>query len=336
MLRYLTHFRPDDFKLTQWLDKLHGLENTEQLTTLRNLEIPDFSDKAIKPVLSQRKRSGIEILSIMPIIDADLSQLDKLRERISNTPVLDRLAILAKFQGLETDISSQLSKLEDHLRVIKTGVHRLVNPYGHIGTSPVFPKGAGYTPNDPYFNQGHQNRQVIIPIKKTQPPLPHNGLFMRRNNTFGTKSTLGIKELIEQGVMIEQQNLRFDDFVAANTKGIPSPHPNNALAVSYGIAAIPAYQKRDEKATHYLEIALKTADVAPSKPSKTHNVQPVNGIFVIDTSESMGGDKLNMVKNSIIELFKRLRKDDILGIVEFNNRPGTVLEATPVERINHT
>jgi WD40 repeat protein/Mg-chelatase subunit ChlD len=165
--------------------------------------------------------------------------------------------------------------------------------------------------------------------------LPHNGLFVRRNNAFGTKQNTSLKELIAQGMMIEQDKIRFDDFVALNTEGIPSPKSNNALAVSHGIATIPAHQKRDErkKATHYLEIALKTADIAPVGHIET-KAPPVNYIFVVDVSGSMSGEKIDTVKAAIRELFTRLRADDVIGVVAFNHQAKTLLESTPKQNIS--
>jgi len=168
---------------------------------------------------------------------------------------------------------------------------------------------------------------------KTQ-PLPHNGLFIRRNNAFGTKMTTGIEELIAQGVMIEHRKIRFDDFIAMNTDGIPLPRRNKALAVSHGIATIPANQKRDKRATHYLEIALKTADVAPVGHPETQ-APPVNYIFVVDVSNSMEGEKLDTVKASIRELFfTRLRADDVIGVIAFDHQAKTLLESTPKQNIS--
>ena len=169
-------------------------------------------------------------------------------------------------------------------------------------------------------------------INKTQ-PLPHDGLFIRRNNEFGTKLNVGIKDLIEQGVLIDQTLIRFDDFIALNSDRLPLPQPGNSLAVSYGIAPIPLSKKRDDRATHYLEIALRASEVAPPEHTRTQ-APPVNYIFVIDTSSSMSGEKLDTVKTAIRELFKKMRKDDVLGIVEFNNQPSTLLRATPVGKIS--
>ncbi|MCP4347577.1 MAG: VWA domain-containing protein [Desulfobacterales bacterium] len=176
------------------------------------------------------------------------------------------------------------------------------------------------------------NQSENIPLSQNIKPLPHNALFNRRNNCFGTKITSGIKELIENGVMIEQRKIRFDDFVAMNIEGIPLPATNHALAVSHGIVAIPLQQRRYDKATHYFEIALKTADAAPL--GHPQNKPPaVNYIFVTDVSGSMSGEKLEKVKRSIRKLFKNLRKDDVIGIVAFDDRVKTLFKAKVVKDI---
>lgn len=164
-------------------------------------------------------------------------------------------------------------------------------------------------------------------------PLPHDGLFIRRNSSFGTQLTTGMKELIAQGVMIEKTQIRFDEFVAPNTDGIPSPQPHHALAVSYGIATIPTSQRHNGRATHYLEIALKTTHLAPGGHLETQT-PPVNYIFVVDVSGSMAGEKINTVKASIRELFTRLRADDVIGVIAFDHQVKTLLESTPKQNLS--
>ena len=178
-----------------------------------------------------------------------------------------------------------------------------------------------------------KNKDKLNLTSKSQ-KLPHNGLFIRRNNDYGTRLTVGIKDLIDQGVIIDQTNIRFDDFVVMNPDRVPSPKKDESLAVSYGITAIPSTQKRDDKATHYLEIALKTSDLAPNEHPK-NEIPFVNYIFVVDTSGSMSGEKIDNVKASIRELFNKLRIDDVIGIIEFDNRPTTLLKATPVQKIKN-
>ncbi len=174
-----------------------------------------------------------------------------------------------------------------------------------------------------------------VPISTNLEPLPHNGLFVRRNNQFGTRLAVGIKDLIEQGVLIDQTNIRFDDFVAPNSEKIPSPSDGSSIAVSYGITSIPLSQKLDDRATHYLEIALKASDAAPANQPK-NQAPPVNYVFVIDTSGSMTGEKLDSVKESIRELFNAMKSDDVIGIIEFNTRVNTILKAKPKGRITDT
>lgn len=189
----------------------------------------------------------------------------------------------------------------------------------------------------PHRHHGHNNGYVNIysdfPVNQTK-LLPHNGLFIRRNNEFGTKSNLGIKELIEQGKLIDQSSIHFDDFVSLNSNKIPLPQAGKSLAVSYGIAKIPANQKRDKRATHYLEIALRASDSAPTKQLQ-NQAPPINYVFVVDTSGSMDGEKLDSVKTSLREIFKKLRNDDAIGIIGFNDRPITLLKATPVGKLSH-
>jgi uncharacterized protein YegL len=47
----------------------------------------------------------------------------------------------------------------------------------------------------------------------------------------------------------------------------------------------------------------------------------------------MDGEKLDAVKSSIQELFKNLKEDDIIGVIEFDDQPKTLLPATPVKKI---
>jgi uncharacterized protein YegL len=194
--------------------------------------------------------------------------------------------------------------------------------------SKIFNRSSNVTPK---AKSSHQDKHLVM-SSQTQ-PLPHNGLFIRRNSAFGTKLSTSLKELIAQGVMVEQQNIRFDDFVAMKTSGIPSPTANHALAVSHGIAAIPAYQQHDNRATHYLEIALKTADAAPVGHLETQ-APPVNYIFVVDVSGSMWGEKIDTVKASIRELFTHLRPDDVIGVIAFDDNVKTLLESTPKQNIS--
>ncbi|MGW4048376.1 VWA domain-containing protein [Streptomyces sp. NPDC004721] len=161
---------------------------------------------------------------------------------------------------------------------------------------------------------------------RTGRPLPHDGLFIRRNSAFGTRSPLGVRDLIEQGVIIGQEQIRFDDFVAARTEQVPGPPPGRAVGVSHGLAAAQGEFRADEATTHFLEITLKAGEAppedAPAEPL------PVNFVFVVDTSGSMHGEKLDGVKAALQTLYDRLRPTDCLGVITFEHHVRTVLPAT--------
>ena len=166
-----------------------------------------------------------------------------------------------------------------------------------------------------------------IPLISKSALLPHDGLFVRRNNNFGTFLGVGIKDLIEEGVMIDQTKIRFDDFVAPKILGIPSPKNEESLCVNHGIAMISYEPKRDSRSTHYLEIALKASE--NRKPVSVKNSKfSVNYIFVVDSSGSMDGRKLDNVKSSISKIYDKLTKSDIIGIIKFSDGVSTVLKAT--------
>ncbi|WP_341720347.1 VWA domain-containing protein [Micromonospora sp. FIMYZ51] len=158
-------------------------------------------------------------------------------------------------------------------------------------------------------------------------PLPHDGLFIRRNNAFGTRPALGIADLIDQGVLIDQTRIRFDDFIASDTDRIPVPEPGSAIAVSHGSTAVPSSFTAYEQTTHLVEIALRAGASAPSG-QPTGTPLSVNFVFAVDVSYSMTGEKLDDAIVAIRELYAQLRESDVLGIIVFNEQARTLLRAT--------
>ncbi|MFI6333877.1 VWA domain-containing protein [Streptomyces sp. NPDC050535] len=179
------------------------------------------------------------------------------------------------------------------------------------------------SPAQPFFSP--PGGPAPTPRDTTQ-PLPHDGLFIRRNNAFGTRSVLGAKDLIEQGVIIGQDQIRFDDFVASRTDQVPGPGPGEAVAVSHGLAAVPGEFKANEATTHFVEITLK-AGAAPPEDTPAGEPLPVNFVFVVDISGSMTGEKLDTVKSALQTIYRELRPADCLGIITFDHNVRTVLPA---------
>jgi Mg-chelatase subunit ChlD len=179
---------------------------------------------------------------------------------------------------------------------------------------------------------------VGLPFGDKHGPLPRNGLFVRRNNAFGTKATLGIADLIDQGVLIDHAQIRFDDFVAPNPSGIPAPAAGESIAVSYGMCVAEENFRANENTTHLIELALRAGEVPEGAPVN-RECQPVNFVFVVDTSGSMAGEKLYTVQTAIRELYSQLRDTDILGIVAFDTQVRTLLKSTrksaiPVDQLD--
>ncbi|WP_425247100.1 VWA domain-containing protein [Streptomyces sp. NEAU-NA10] len=162
--------------------------------------------------------------------------------------------------------------------------------------------------------------------RDTSLPLPPDGLYVRRNNAFGTRSSLGVKELIEQGVIVGQEHIRFDDFVVSRDGQVPGPAAGEAIGVSHGLAAVTGEFKANEATTHFVEIALK-AGPTPTDPTPAAEPLPVNFVFVVDTSGSMSGEKLDTVKSALHTIYGQLRPADCLGIIAFDHGVRTVLSA---------
>jgi Mg-chelatase subunit ChlD len=169
------------------------------------------------------------------------------------------------------------------------------------------------------------------PPPEREGPLPHSGLFKRRHSAFGTRLAGGVRELVEQGVLVDQERIRFDDFVAGRGDEIPGPGAGEAVAVSHGLAPVPAGTAAWPQATHFLEIALRAGDVTAKASDAQPDPPPLNVVFVVDTSSSMGeAQKLVNAKAAVLALYAHLRPDDVFGIVSFSHHVRTVLPATRV------
>ncbi|MFI8103010.1 VWA domain-containing protein [Streptomyces sp. NPDC086023] len=180
-------------------------------------------------------------------------------------------------------------------------------------------RDAGSRPSVPPARSG--------PGRDPESPLPRDGLFIRRSTAYGTRAGLGVPELIENGVMVGQDQIRFDDFVAPRADQVPGPPPGEAVAVSHGIAAVPAGSRARAATTHFVEIALR-AGAGAAEGAPAGEPLPVNLVFAVDVSGSMAGAKLDMVKAALQEVYRRLRPADSLGIVTFATEVATLLPGT--------
>jgi hypothetical protein len=159
------------------------------------------------------------------------------------------------------------------------------------------------------------------------PPLvPHNGLFIPRAPEFGRRTEIGFADLVDRGVLPEQDVVRFDDFISLDSSSVPRPQPPHAMAASFGLTPIPEHLRRDPRSTHYLEIALASSKESWNEAkSKSHT--PANYVFVVDRSGSMMGAKIDTARAAVRNLIAALDPGDVVGIVEFNENVQTALKA---------
>ena len=90
------------------------------------------------------------------------------------------------------------------------------------------------------------------------------------------------------------------------------------------------------KANTKTPIGLMIECTAPGAPiAATATVRPSQGVvFVIDRSGSMGGGRLELVKQTILELLSRLNRNDFLSVVSFDETPIVEVEMKRVSDHN--
>lgn len=81
--------------------------------------------------------------------------------------------------------------------------------------------------------------------------------------------------------------------------------------------------------------ALISMDILQNAKSASAPSPPLNITLILDTSTSMQGTRLEIVKASAIELLRQLRPQDIASIIAFDDRAFAVLEANSRMNIHH-
>ncbi len=195
------------------------------------------------------------------------------------------------------------------------------------GPSPT--AAATATPTGPQPTAPPGSTATPLPLAPRNAVLPHSALFIRRHNDFSQAATAGIENLVAEGLTIADTDITFGAFDPLGGARVADPTGANALALHFGLVPIPLSQKRDPRATHYLEIALKAAPGATG-PAAEAAGPAANYVFVVDTSGSMEGAKLAGAEAGIRALFAEMRPQDTIGIVDFDSQTRIALPATRV------
>ncbi|MEJ2487682.1 MAG: VWA domain-containing protein, partial [Anaerolineales bacterium] len=75
---------------------------------------------------------------------------------------------------------------------------------------------------------------------------------------------------------------------------------------------------------------MPAPDVADKVPSR----QPLNICVVIDTSNSMSGERLSAVKDTALNIIRSLKQQDILSVVTFDDYAQVIVPGTRNQSIN--
>jgi Ca-activated chloride channel family protein len=132
-----------------------------------------------------------------------------------------------------------------------------------------------------------------------------------------TASYCVTRGFLENGQMPDRDSVRVEEFVNAFDYGYQPPS-DSAFAIHLDGGHTPFIGSD----SILLRVGIKARDVAASQ-------RPAVGLtFVIDTSGSMAGDKLDLVKHALGLLVSRLRADDKVAIVAFSDSASIVLNPT--------
>lgn len=125
------------------------------------------------------------------------------------------------------------------------------------------------------------------------------------------------RRYLRDGSLPPASAIRVEEFVNSFDQGYSTP-PDAAFAVYADGAPSPYHND----GTHFLRIGVQGYEVAEAeRPS-------ANLVFVIDTSGSMNGRRLNLVKETLNVLVDRMRSDDTISIVTYGSRSEVVLHPT--------
>ena len=124
---------------------------------------------------------------------------------------------------------------------------------------------------------------------------------------------------LERGAWPETASIRVEEFVNAFDYGYPEPGPwDDPIAVQ-----AEAFPSPYREGYHVLHVGLKT------RPLPVDQRRPVNWVFAVDVSGSMGkGGRIMLVRQALRRLLPQLGDADTVGIITFSEHARVLVSPT--------
>lgn len=178
---------------------------------------------------------------------------------------------------------------------------------------PTMPSKAYSAPGFPAFNTSEYSR------------IHENGFLPTLDNpvsTFSidvdTASYANVRGYLNRYALPPKDAVRTEELINYFNYSYLAPEGKDPVAAGFALSQAPWDPKH-----LLLRVALKAKQIDTAK------LPPAHLVFLIDTSGSMSGEPLKLIKDSLAMMVKLLRPEDRVSIVTYAGSAGLVLDATP-------
>ena len=192
-------------------------------------------------------------------------------------------------------------------------INLCVDPGGDTGTETGTP-GDMPMPDEeqkPILAPDEEQEPVALECPDTQDPVV---LYMSNDDSNSQASPVLIRRMIHDGRIVFPEDVRIHEFL--NYYTITSDNPIDTPA-EVGIQM----RRTNEELGEFTLLLY-----AGGQQLSDEDRPPLNLVFSLDTSGSMAGERLELVKDSMVALAGSLRAGDVISLVEWSSTPGIFLE----------